>query len=120
MAEQLPPRTQNVLVAEVVGHFRHDVEDVPSLLELADNLFDRDVTLQIVADDLLDLRCTDGRVGTLIASDEDVALLLALLPAVRHGVPRHEIQGQLVAFRVLTAAAGFQVQIGEVVFDLDA
>jgi hypothetical protein len=74
-----------------------------------------DVSLQAVANDPFCLASLHARVGRLVADDEQVAALAALLVAVDGRVPGHEVHGQLVGFGFLPASAAFEHDPAEVV-----
>ena len=94
----------NRLVVPVVRQLRKDVVDVEASLQLGDDVLHRDVGLGRVADDALDLSALDGPVRHLVADDEQVAALVALLEAIHRRVAGHEVQGQLVGLGDVPAA----------------
>ena len=62
----------------------------------------------------------DAAVGHLVADEEQVSPLAALLQAVDRGLAGHEVHGQFVGLGLLPAAAPFEPELGEVFVDLDA
>src|SRR5271166_4631288 len=99
---------------------RDDEEDVPLLLDRCDDLFERGVVLRTVADQSFELCLRRAAVRHLVADEEEVAFLAALLERVALRAVREEVQYVLVALLVGAAALRFEVDVRDVVVHLDA
>ena len=114
LAEQAAPGAEHLAVAGVGGARGQDVVGVPAPGELRDQVADGERLRELVADPGADLTRLDPRVGHLVADDEQVAALAALLEAVDARVPGHEVHGQLVGLGLLAAASALEQDVLEV------
>src|SRR5271166_3022118 len=82
LAEVLLPEVVEHRISEMTRALRDDEEDVPLLLDRCDDLFERGVVLRTVADQSFELCLRRAAVRHLVADEEEVAFLAALLERV--------------------------------------
>ncbi len=115
LSQQGAPGGEHLGVPGVRGSLREDVVHLVAALRLGDDVLDRNVLGQLVADDRGDLPALDPPVGHLVTDEEKIAALATPVVAVDRGVAGHEVQGQFVGFGFLPAATAFDEDVAEMV-----